>query len=144
MCSFTGLRELASTSCLAAPTSAGTSTRFSCAGCAQFAFDFGDAPDPTYPTLAASGGAAHVVGGDVLLGSSVDVDSDGQPTSDADGDDSDGNNDDEGVTFTSVLQPGSTATLTVESSAGLLNAWIDFNTDGDWEDQENRSSRTLH
>jgi hypothetical protein len=38
----------------------------------DYSFDFGDAPDPSYPTLFASGGAAHVVGGGLFLGSGVE------------------------------------------------------------------------
>ena len=42
---------------------------------------------------------------------------------------------DDGVTFTSPLDPGNTATVdVVASEAGLLSAWIDFNADGDWAD----------
>ena len=43
--------------------------------------------------------------------------------------------DEDGVTFTSPLIPGTTATVdVVASAAGLLSAWIDFNGDGDWTD----------
>ena len=68
----------------------------------ELAFDFGDAPDPTYPTLSASDGAGHVFGAGVYLGAAVDADADGQPTAGATGDDTDTSGDDEdGVTFTS-------------------------------------------
>ena len=101
-----------------------------------FDFDSGDANDPPYATLNASGGAAHVVGGTLHLGAAIDIDTDGQPTSDATGDDTDAGGDDEdGVTFTSGLELGTMASVdVVASEAGLLNAWIDFNDDGDWLD----------
>ena len=99
-------------------------------------FDFGDAPDPTYPTLSANDGAGHVVGGNLHLGAAIDVDANGQPNAGSTGDDTDANGDDEdGVTFTSALVSGSIATAqVVASESGLLSAWIDFNGDGDWSD----------
>ncbi|MEX1309597.1 MAG: DUF11 domain-containing protein [Candidatus Sulfomarinibacteraceae bacterium] len=97
--------------------------------------DFGDAPDPNYPTLLASGGAAHLIGSGLYLGASVDGEIDGQPTAGADGDDADGGDDEDGVVFTSPLGGGLVASLEIAASgAGLLNAWIDFNADGDWDD----------
>ena len=97
--------------------------------------DFGDAPDPTYPTLTASDGARHILGGTLFMGAAVDADADGQPTPSADGDDGDGSDDEDGVIFTSMLIPGDLAGIDVEvSQAGLLNAWVDFNADGDWDD----------
>lgn len=96
--------------------------------------DYGDAPDPPYPTWSAHNGAGHVVGAGVYLGALVDVDTDGQPTADATGDDANGD-DEDGVIFTSLLIPGSTATVDVVASAAqLLSAWIDWNGDGDWLD----------
>ncbi|MEX1312140.1 MAG: DUF11 domain-containing protein, partial [Candidatus Sulfomarinibacteraceae bacterium] len=97
--------------------------------------DFGDAPDPTYPTLAASDGARHIISGGLFLGASVDHEADGQPTPGADGDDLDGSDDEDGVVFTTGLGRGLTASVDVTASgAGLLSAWIDFNADGDWAD----------
>ena len=98
-------------------------------------YDFGDAQDPTYPTLLASDGARHRMGSPVYLGTDIDADDDGQPTANADGDDNDGTDDEDGVTFTSIPSPGGTAGVEVEASeACLLNAWVDFNVDGDWDD----------
>ena len=97
--------------------------------------DFGDAPDPTYPTLLASDGARHVIVSGLYLGAGVDGDADGQPDATATGDDNDGNDDEDGVVFTSSLIPGYTASVDVTASApGTLNAWMDFNGDGDWAD----------
>ncbi len=99
--------------------------------------DYGDAPDPSYPTLLANNGARHVIIPGYYLGAGVDAEIDGQPSPDADGDDTDSAaNDDDGVVFDSDFVPGDTAAVTVTASAaGLLNAWIDYNRDGDWNDQ---------
>ena len=99
------------------------------------AYDFGDAPDPGYPTLLASDGARHVVigGSSLILGALRDTDADGQPSAQGDGDDMAGSDDEDGVTFTSSLVLGTMASIDVTASAaGLLDAWIDFNQDGDW------------
>ncbi|MDD3875275.1 MAG: GEVED domain-containing protein, partial [Bacteroidales bacterium] len=97
-------------------------------------YDFGDAPDPTYPTLNASNGAKHINDYTTYLGSTIDCEADGQPNSDATGDDA--NTDDEdGVTFNTSLNQGDSASITVNASVtGNLSAWIDFNADGDWAD----------
>jgi hypothetical protein len=97
--------------------------------------DFGDAPDPTYPTFLASDGARHVIVSRYYLGYSIDPESDGQPTALADGDDQAGWDDEDGVTFSGGLVTGSVASIVVvASSVGFLDAWIDFNRDGDWAD----------
>jgi len=97
-------------------------------------FDWGDAPEPTYPTLRTSNGARHIVVSGFFLGTTVDADPDGQPDALASGDDaSDGSDDEDGVVFTTPLIPGSMASIDVSASAaGLLDAWIDFNGDG-WD-----------
>jgi len=98
-------------------------------------YDFGDAPDPTFPTLLANNGARHKIG-NLLLGTMVDADVDGHPAVDATGDDSDGVDDEDGVVFNaSSLKQGSLGSVTVTAnSPGLLNAWIDFNNNGSWND----------
>ena len=101
---------------------------------APISLDYGDAPDPTYPTLLASDGARHGSFGSAM-GPFVDLEADGLPSAGADGDDNDGTDDEDGVTFTSSLTAGSNATVDVLMSGGaLLNAWVDFNQDGDWAD----------
>ena len=98
--------------------------------------DYGDAPDP-YPTLLVNDGARHLPGGSYLGPAPGDLDSDGQPTAAADGDDSAGAPDDEdGVSFPGVVLAGDPMAdvAVVSSGVGLLDAWIDFNADGDWSD----------
>ncbi|MBN2410997.1 T9SS type A sorting domain-containing protein [candidate division KSB1 bacterium] len=98
-------------------------------------FDFGDAPDPAYPTLYANSGAFHAIDPKLYLGSLIDAETDGLPNPDAKGDDSNGVNDDDGVKFDVPLILGKTASLTIiASDNGYINAWIDFNGDGDWTD----------
>jgi len=100
----------------------------------------GDAPDP-YSTLKGNNGANH---GDhdqgYMLGSVWDSESQntGQPDVNATGDDNDGTDDEDGVSFGSFTA-GNPATVQVTviaplSQTGYLNAWVDFNADGDWGD----------
>lgn len=95
--------------------------------------DFGDAPSD-YPATLAQNGARHTTGS-LFLGSSVDAEADGQPSSDASGDGAD----EDGVLFVAslVATSGSTTTSSFavnSSGAGKLDAWIDFNLDSDWDD----------
>ena len=100
---------------------------------AGLSLDWGDAPDPNYPTLRSSNGAYHVIVPGIFLGGGVDPDADGQPAPDARGDDYDGSDDDEdGVTFITPLIPGQQASVEVMASVGYLDAWIDFDADGNW------------
>jgi hypothetical protein len=88
------------------------------------AADFGDAPTP-YPA------ASHEELGPTL-GALRDTEAVSQPTAAADGDGAD----DDGVTFGVVRagQLGATVTVSVQNApAGAkLDAWIDFNGDGNW------------
>lgn len=102
--------------------------------------DFGDLPDPPYPTLAVNNGAWHrmVVGYSLgPPGSTLqDAEADGQPSGLADGDDLAYFDDEDGVNFVTVpLIPGQPATVNVTNTigpggVGYLEAWIDFNSDG--------------
>jgi hypothetical protein len=98
--------------------------------------DYGDAPDPTYPTLLANNGASHLATG-IMLGASRDGELDGQPSVNADGDDASGTDDEDGVVFYGSPVPSGSASVDVTVSAsGILNAWVDFNQDGNWSDGE--------
>lgn len=70
--------------------------------------DWGDLPDPSYPTLLANDGPRHtIVAGAPYLGSiAPDAESDGQPTANADGDDTNGADDEDGVTRAAGLGSG--------------------------------------
>ncbi|GAB4181832.1 MAG: hypothetical protein Tsb002_02300 [Wenzhouxiangellaceae bacterium] len=116
-------------------------------------FDWGDAPEqidsdgdgiadaPGYPTTAANNGPSHAITdsnfdgrNDLTLGFDADPEFDGQPDLAASGDDLTGfDNDEDGITFSSGVFPGKPASVIVVANApGLLNAWIDFNSDGSW------------
>jgi hypothetical protein len=111
-------------------------------GIAAACHDWGDAPDPTYPTKGWGIGASHGNSpSGYYLGDSVDWDGwGGHQSADATGDDNYDTDDEDGVTFTSSLTAGSQATVQVTahvpqcSTGGYLNAWVDFNGDGDWAD----------
>lgn len=97
-------------------------------------YDFGDAPDPSYQTLLANDGARHQIS-DLWLGSIIDSDYDGQPNTYANGDDIFGADDEDGVLFISPLTAGQLVDAAITASkSGYLDAWIDFNHDGDWSD----------
>jgi hypothetical protein len=96
--------------------------------------DFGDAPDPGYPTLLASNGAWHLVDPNVYLGYAIDADSNEQPHPNALGDDLAGIADEDGVVFVTPLVLGQTAQVDVTmSESGWLNVWFDWNQNGSWE-----------
>ena len=96
-------------------------------------YDWGDAPDPTYPTYALSNGAVHRIVPNLFLGASIDPEPNGQPDLNALGDDNDGNDDEDGVLFGTPWIPGQPTTITVTASApGLLSIWVDWNVDGGW------------
>ncbi|HOH30071.1 MAG TPA: GEVED domain-containing protein, partial [Candidatus Hydrogenedentes bacterium] len=106
--------------------------------CIDVARDFGDAADPKYPTLLSHNGARHTISG-LYLGAAVDGEVDGQPHADALGDDAKELDDEDGVQFIPPLIPGRQAAATVTASMpGKLDAWVDFNNDGDWNDPEER------
>jgi uncharacterized repeat protein (TIGR01451 family) len=108
--------------------------------------DYGDAPislisiDAALTNIYPS--ASHQIGNATYLGTSVDADPNNQPSNNADRDDTTGAtpNDEDGVIFpivgsTRLLTSGASNTLTIKAStSGFLNAWIDWNQDGDWDD----------
>ncbi|NND99210.1 MAG: CHRD domain-containing protein, partial [Pirellulaceae bacterium] len=109
--------------------------------------DFGDAPTAAqsglaedYPTELANFGAFHIAVGPTL-GSLRDAEPDGQPTPPADGDDA-STGDEDGISFTTTpIAAATDTTASVEvdlqnpdGTQNLLDGWIDFNRDGDWDD----------
>ncbi|MFK8112888.1 MAG: beta strand repeat-containing protein, partial [Rubripirellula sp.] len=105
-------------------------------------YDYGDAPAP-YPTLAADSGARHTATGP-QLGPARDGEFDGTPDPMALGDDNAGD-DEDGVIITGILTASGLTTanssLTVhlqnaDPVSNLLNGWIDWNQDGDWDDPD--------
>ncbi len=97
-------------------------------------YDFGDAPAP-YPTLLAEDGARHLIVPGVHLGALIDGDADGHPSPNATGDDSTGLSDEDGVVLPPALSIGQSVPIQITAStAGFIDAWVDFNADGDWAD----------
>ncbi len=106
--------------------------------------DFGDAPDPTYPTLLASLGAQHLIVPGIMLGNLIDAEPDGQPTVNADGDDLANLPDEDGVMFMTPLIAGQAATVQVIASVpGTLWAWIDFDVNGSWAEAADQIANGL-
>ncbi len=102
-------------------------------------YDFGDAPDPTYPTYGMHGGAYHQILPGFHLGTYIDSEPDGQPDPSAKGDDASGLSDEDGVVMSTPLIPGNVVHVTVTASAyGYLDGWIDFDQDGVWTDPVDR------
>ena len=102
--------------------------------------DFGDAEYLAtwggYPTLLAQDGARHNIGGPWLGDSSdsPDIEPDGQPDAAAIGDDNDGNDDEDGVVI-ETLYPAYVSDIHIEVSGGggIVEAWIDYNHNRQWE-----------
>ncbi|MEO1528269.1 MAG: Ig-like domain-containing protein [Planctomycetota bacterium] len=102
--------------------------------------DYGDAPD-TYLTSVSAGGPSHGLDANVFLGSEVDRETDGLPSADALGDDSNNVDDEDGVQLLTPLGPGGTATfgVTATNTGGtqaFLQGWIDFDGSGTFESDE--------
>jgi hypothetical protein len=96
--------------------------------------DFGDAP-PGFPVSTAQDGARHQLGGTLWLGAGVDDEPDGIPSAAANSDDNADTDDEDGVTLASAYSLQDPGTVTVfASESGRLDAWVDFNRDGDWDD----------
>jgi subtilisin family serine protease len=106
--------------------------------------DFGDAPSSvqsefaaSYPTQIKDNGARHVIS-NLFLGSFVDAELDGNASANALGDDL-AVDDEDGVVFpvsaiASPNLPTISSVVVTGSGNSKLDAWVDFNQDGDWND----------
>lgn len=98
--------------------------------------DYGDAP-PNYSVTRENNGAFHTAVGP-RLGPTRDTESDGIVSATAEGDDLTGSGDDEdGALFGGIGVTSSIAGLNVlleNATTAKVDAWIDFNRDGDWDD----------
>ncbi len=142
-----GIKDLAGN--LLEPTRDDNTTQFTLL-LPTIGLDFGDAPDPVagvpgrYPTLLANDGARHVVSDVVRLGRLVDIDSDGLPTSAANGDDttvfvigtigsffqSTINNGFVEVSFNRPVNLSAADGNTITLSTGVDTATLEFDTNG--------------
>ena len=96
--------------------------------------DFGDAP-ASYGTFLVDDGARHRRIAGYSLGATTDVEDDAWEDTDADGDDSVGLDDEDGVIFENGAWVGAGTTKQIDaiaSTGGYLNAWIDYDRDGTW------------
>ncbi|GIU36303.1 LruC domain-containing protein [Shewanella schlegeliana] len=98
--------------------------------------DFGDAPD-SYGTLLDSNGARHTISENLYLGALVDNESNGYPSPLSD-DSSDNSDDDDGVSMPTGFELGESAILLITATGGdgYLNAWFDWDKDGNFSAEE--------
>jgi len=90
--------------------------------------DHGDAP-AIYPN------AAHVIDGVYFLGTDIDYETGSLPNATATGDDNDTSDDEDGVILPAIILADNPLNVSVQASRnGFLDAWIDYNADGDWDD----------
>lgn len=76
-------------------------------------------------------GPAHLIGNNLRMGFLVDPDGGQQTSPDANGDDSNGSGDEDGILVNDPIAPGETWQFQVGASAsGLVDGWIDWNQDG--------------
>ncbi|WP_281271815.1 GEVED domain-containing protein [Leucothrix pacifica] len=116
----------------------------------QCATDYGDAPltgtAPSGSGMNAYGEASHSIVSGIFMGAGLpDSDANNQATPTANGDDSDGNNDDDGVSGFPTLTTGDTNYVLPASNitavgSGTLHAWIDFNGNGLFDTSEHALS----
>ncbi|GEM_PF-5871864 len=119
---------------------------------AEDELDFGDLPNAVtelgtggYPTQIVDGGPSHVIVAGVHLGAAIDAETDGLPSDDARGDDIDAAaNDEDGVELLHPFVAGKTSELQITASVpGYLNAWIDWNGNGDLSDAGDQVAQDL-
>ncbi|WP_283598323.1 GEVED domain-containing protein [Photobacterium phosphoreum] len=116
--------------------------------------DYGDAPDgisgePSYKTLLANNGPSQIASTTVRLGEvETDIDTDGQPTLNADGDDINNNDDDDVLNISlqnNIINIGAetsqykiklTPIYNTGGNNAYLYAWVDWNKNGIFEVDE--------
>ncbi|MBP8305599.1 MAG: hypothetical protein KBE04_15915, partial [Phycisphaerae bacterium] len=106
-------------------------------------YDWGDAPETAaaagYPTWLASNGARHRPVGPWFGddGDRPDSEPDGQPDPHALGDDTNGSNDENGVSIPPLVRGHlASATIVVNGGGGMVRGWVDFNADRVWQAAE--------
>lgn len=106
--------------------------------------DYGDAPTsgtaPNGISSNAYGDASHSIDNAIYLGASApDEDTASQGVAGASGDDNDGTDDEDGIIIPELTRGGRTSIVAdVAGSGGYLQAWIDWNGDGDFNDSGSR------
>ena len=90
--------------------------------------DFGDLPAAYNLTTSDDNGARHATSG-LFLGAAVDGEDDGQESANADGDDTNGTDDEDGVTVPGAWTEGADGgvlDVIVTGGSGCLSAWLDW------------------
>lgn len=115
---------------------------------AEFKFDFGDLPEE-YPTRLEDNGARHSIpvyqDPTVYLGNGLSGEDNAKPSTGANLDDQDdgvrvGDNSLQDIT----INAGTTITLDITTHGeGYLNAWIDWNSDGDFDDENEQIAKNI-
>ncbi len=105
--------------------------------------DWGDAPDPLYPTLAVHNGAHHVIMTGLYMGYDIDGETDGSPSFDAQGDDvGDGRDDEDGIDPAQLIfteNQSRAIAVQVHTPAAMtvyVTGWADYDGNGAWEASE--------
>ena len=135
----------------------GSNDGFRCKN-AVISLDFGDAPS-SYGTLLENNGPRHLISGynaisntsSLSLGTLIDSELDGiNSTTDADGDNSEGVNDEDAFTIPvekiEILKPTSYTVdipyVNTTGSDAIIYAWVDFDGNGTFDDNEEFTSTT--
>ncbi|WP_169314572.1 SdrD B-like domain-containing protein [Thiothrix nivea] len=118
--------------------------------------DRGDAPisgtAPNGNNTNAYGEATHTIVSSIQLGATIDADSVSQASTNADGDDTNGSDDEDSISTFPVLTQGNTsysipaANISVTNTTGgnaTLYGFIDFNGDGDFADAGETATATV-
>lgn len=102
--------------------------------------DWGDAPDPLYPTTSLHNGANHIIVPGLFMGYDIDSETDGVPSIDAQGDDIGDSRDDEDGIDPSTLQftenQSRSVTVMLHTPSAMtvyVTGWVDYNGNGTWE-----------
>lgn len=100
---------------------------------ASFLIESDNADVPDAP--ASYGNPTHTITG-IRIGASVDADASLLNNATATGDDTNSTDDENGVTLTPLLPIGQTTVVpvSIQNGSGFLNAWFDWNVDGDFND----------
>lgn len=102
-----------------------------------YELDFGDA-GPGFPVSLADNGAHHGVTGP-RLGALRDFESDGVNSAAADHDNTTGSDDEDGVMFGTIQVGATMAGVNIDlqnATDGRIDAWLDFDGNGNWDDDE--------
>ncbi len=102
--------------------------------------DYGDAPS-SYGTTLATDGPHGVASQSLRIGADVEFDADGQPNAAADGDDTNRNDDEDGITGPLTVTRGEPSSVQVSVTNNLtdpatLAAWLDRDRSGTFDADE--------